>query len=250
MFTHIITFGRQLDKQQKKCKNINVIISDKAKTLHFVGQMYMSNYYTKEQMTKYEMKADINKTWLHTLQFFTKLFAQCKAYRDNRAANSGFDSAAHNNDIPTNRSLVSTSSDFTTRNLYIESLKESLAAAQEYVPKECAPTPDKPDPADLLHMELDAQRKQFDLIMKQNSALLAAMAKGNGGGGGGSSGGGGDSGSHGGGGGGGGNKRREQDTKAICPNCNKLVIHTASNCFTLPANKDKIPTWYKPPKLD
>jgi hypothetical protein len=44
--THIITFGRQLDKQQKKCKTINIIISDKAKTLHFVGQMYKSGYYT------------------------------------------------------------------------------------------------------------------------------------------------------------------------------------------------------------
>jgi hypothetical protein len=37
--THIITFSRQLNKQQKKCKNINVIISEEAKTLHFVGQM-------------------------------------------------------------------------------------------------------------------------------------------------------------------------------------------------------------------
>jgi hypothetical protein len=58
--THIITFGRQLNKQQKKCKNINIIISEEAKTLHFVGQMYKSNYYTEEQMTKYEMQADIN----------------------------------------------------------------------------------------------------------------------------------------------------------------------------------------------
>jgi hypothetical protein len=128
--THIITFGRQLNKQQKKCKNINVIISDKAKALYFVGQMYKSNsnYYTKEQMPKYKMQADINKTWLHTLQIFTKLFAQRKAYRDDHMANSGFDSAAHINDIPTDCSLVSTSSDFTTHNLYIESLKESLAA--------------------------------------------------------------------------------------------------------------------------
>jgi hypothetical protein len=78
--THIITFGRQLNKQQKKCKNINVIISDKAKTHHFVGQMYKSNYYTKEQMTQCKMQADINKTWLHILQFLTKLFAQRKAY--------------------------------------------------------------------------------------------------------------------------------------------------------------------------
>ena len=50
--THIITFGHQLNKQQKKCKNINIIILEEAKTLHFVGQMYKSDYYTEEQMTK------------------------------------------------------------------------------------------------------------------------------------------------------------------------------------------------------
>jgi hypothetical protein len=196
-------------------------------------------------MTKHKMQASVNKTWLHTLQFFTKLFAQRKAYGDGHAANSGFDSAAHINDIPTNRSFVSTSSDFTTRDLYIESLKESLAAAQEYVAKEHAPTPNKPDPVELLCMELDAQCKQFDLIMKQNSALLVAMAKensGNGGGGGGGSGGCGDNGSGGGRGGSGSNRCHDQGTKAMCPNCNKLVVHAASDCFTLPSNKDKIPT--------
>jgi hypothetical protein len=236
--THIITFGHQLDKQQKKCKTINVIILDEAKTLNFVGQMYKSNYYTKDQMTKYKMKANINKTWLLTLQFFTKFFTQRKAYRDNHAANSSFDSAAHINNIPTDRSLVSTSSDFTTGDLYIEGLEESIAAAREYVTKERTPTPDKLDPANLLHIELDSQWKQFELIMHQNSALLVAMAKGNGGGG------------PTGGSGGGDNKCRDQGTKAICPNCNKLVVHAASNCYTLPANKDKILTWYTPPKSD
>ncbi len=180
------------------------------------------------------------------LQFFTKLFAQRKASGDDHAANNGFDSTAHINDIPTDRSLVSTSSDVTTHNLYIESLEESLAAAWEYVVKERAPTPDKPDPENLLRIELDGQQKQFELIMQQNSALLAAMTKGNGGGGGGSDGSSGSSGcggSHGGGGGGGGNKCHDRGTKAICPSCNKLVVHVAFNCYTLPANKDKIPTW-------
>ncbi len=88
--------------------------------------------------------------------FLHQFFAQRKTYGDNCAPNSGFVSAAHINDIPTNCSLVSTSSDFTTRDLYIESLKESLAAAREYVAKECAPTPDKPDQANLLRIELDA----------------------------------------------------------------------------------------------
>jgi hypothetical protein len=53
--THVITFGRQLMKLQKKGCTINVIISNKAKMLHFFGQMYKSNYFTAEQMTKYEM---------------------------------------------------------------------------------------------------------------------------------------------------------------------------------------------------
>jgi hypothetical protein len=138
--THIIIFCRQLNKQQKKCKNIKVIILEEAKTLHFVGQMYKSDYYTKEQMTKYEMQTEVNKTWLYTLQFFTKLFAQRKAYGDNRVANSGVDNAVHVNNLPTNRSLVSISSDITTHNLFIKSLKESLVAVREYVPRS-APLP-------------------------------------------------------------------------------------------------------------
>jgi uncharacterized membrane protein YgcG len=204
--THIITFGCRLDTQQRKCKDINVIISDETKILHIVGQMYKSNYYIEEQITKYKMQANINKTWLHTLHFFTNFFAQRKAYGDNRTANNGFDSAVHINDIPTDCSLVSTSSDFNTCDLYIESLEESLVAARGYVAKERAPTLNKPDPADLLRMELDAQRKQFDLIMKQNSALLAAMAKGNSGGSGVGGGGSGGSGGGSGGSGGGGNR--------------------------------------------
>jgi hypothetical protein len=65
--THIITFGCQLIKQQKKCKAISVIISDETKTLHFVGQMYKSDYFTKEQMTKYDILPDANKVWDKTL---------------------------------------------------------------------------------------------------------------------------------------------------------------------------------------
>ncbi len=80
--------------------------------------------------------------------------------------------------------------------------------------------------------------------MKQISALLAAMAKGNGGGGGGGGGG------SGGSGGGGGSRGCDCGTKAMCPNCNKMVVHMAADCFMLPLNKDKIPSWYKPPKTD
>ncbi len=43
--THIITFSHQVNKQQKKYKTINVIILEEAKTLHFVGKMYKSDYH-------------------------------------------------------------------------------------------------------------------------------------------------------------------------------------------------------------
>ena len=62
---------------------INVIISDEAKTLHFFGQMYKSDYLTKEQMTKYKILLDTNKVWDKSLAHFMDLFSL-----RNKAANS------------------------------------------------------------------------------------------------------------------------------------------------------------------
>jgi hypothetical protein len=187
--THIITFGRQLTKLQKKCKTINVVISEEAKTLHFVGQMYKSDYFTEEQTTKYEMLVNKDKTWALTLQHLTQLYAQRKAYGDNHAANSGVDSMANIYDLLSNPTMASTApSKITTHDLYIESLEELLAAAREYVTM-VPNTPIAPDPMAILRTELDAQRKQFELIMKQNSDLLTNMAQNDGGGGGGGGGG-------------------------------------------------------------
>ncbi len=131
--THIITFGWQLNKQQKKCKTINVIISDKANTLNFVEQMYKSDYFTKEQRTKYKILSDANKVWDKTLAHFMDLFSLCKAYSNNKAANSGIESAAHVRDHSSACSVITANikSDFTC-DLYIESLEETLAAAREH----------------------------------------------------------------------------------------------------------------------
>ncbi len=77
-------------------------------------------------MTKYKTRLDTNKVWNPTLNHFSKLFAQGKAYGDNRTANSGFKSAATMYDIPSDRTIVMTkiSGNFTSRDLYIESLEE------------------------------------------------------------------------------------------------------------------------------
>jgi hypothetical protein len=242
--THIIVFGCQLTKLQKKCTTINVIISEEAKTFHFVGQMYKSNYFTKEQMTIYEMLVDKDKTWALTLQHFTQLYTQQNAYGDNRAANSGFDSMANIYNVPSDRTMASTApSKITTRDLYIESLEELLAAACEYVTK-VPNTPIAPDPMAMLCAELDAQQKQFELIMKQNLDLLTNMARNGGGNRYGGSGGGGGGGDNEGGGGGGrrrqGGRQQNKDAK-ICPHCGKIALHAPADCFSLEANKDKKP---------
>ena len=76
--------------------------------------------------------------------------------------------------------------------------------------------------------------------MKQNADLLTAMAK-NGVSGGGSGGNGGKVSGHGGGG-------QKRSPMALCPNCNKMVTHKPEDCYSLEANKSKIPHWYKPRK--
>ena len=71
-------------------------------------------------MTKYEILSDRNKVWDKTLAQFMELFSLRKAYGDDKAANSGFESAAHVRD---HAAATNTKSDF-TRDLYIESLED------------------------------------------------------------------------------------------------------------------------------
>ena len=241
--THVITFGRQLTKLQKKCRTINVIISDEAKTLHFVGQMYKSDYFTEEQMTQYEMRSDVDKGWDPTLDFFSLLYANRKAYGDDRAANSGFESAATMYNLPSNRTITTStnSGDTASRDLYIESLEESLAIAREYVAK--APgtiSTAIPTEFERMKVEMEAQRKQFEALMKQNSDLVTALANTN-------------------------TvatstnkaqttprseRQRTRDSTGMteCPNCKKMGRHKPENCFNLAKNADKRPTGWRVPK--
>ncbi len=163
--THIITFGRQLTKQQKKCKVIGVIISDKAKPSTLWDKCTRATTSPKTNCHKFEILADADKTWDKTLTHFTALFSLRKAYGNAKVANSGFESAAHICDLSSACSIItaSTKSDLTC-NLYIKSLEESLAAAREYCASETttrSPITPAPafDPCTLLQTELAEQRK-------------------------------------------------------------------------------------------
>jgi hypothetical protein len=220
--------------------------------------MYKSDYFTKEQMTKYEILADLDKVWEKTLTHFTDLYALRKAYGDDRAPNSGFKSAALVRENSSSHSVITTESNLTC-DLYVESLEESLVVARKYVAKDMAARA-APSPANeqltLLCNDFDAQCKQFELVMEQNSKLLVALSKGGGGGRGCGSGSRGGNKNNGGvannggstckGGrscGGGGNFTFRE--KKLCPNCNKWGVHFPAECFSLEANKNKHPAGWK-----
>jgi hypothetical protein len=175
-------FRHQLTKLQKKCRTINVIISNKAKTLHFVSQMFKCNYFMEEQMTEYKMQLDTNKAWDPTLNHFSKLFTQRTEYGNGRATNSRFKSTAAMYDVPSNRTIASTKSsgDFTSGDFYIKNLKESLALACNYMTNTPmmapAPTP-VIDPMATLCLDMEAQCNQFELLLKQNLDLVTAFVK-------------------------------------------------------------------------
>ena len=103
-------------------------------------------------------------------------------------------------------------------------------AAREYVTREPAPAA-ATNPMALLGAELEAQHKQFDLIMKQNADLLTAMAKNGGSDGGGS-----------GGSGGRGSGRQKHSPTALCPNCNKMATHKREDCYSLEEDSSLVQT--------
>ncbi len=204
-------------------------------------------------MTKYKILSDTNKVWDKTLTHFMDLFSLRKAYGDDKAANSGSKSVAHVRDHSSAHSITTanTKSGF-MGNLYIESLEESLAAAWEYCTTGATthtPIPPAFDPLTHLQTELAEQCKQVSEVMAQNTSLMAALSKGDGGV---DNGGGGGGGGDGGGGGGGRGKGGRSDRggwhknpwkeKKLCPNCNKVVFHDPSECFSLKANTDKCST--------
>jgi hypothetical protein len=243
--THVIMFGCQLTKLKKKCRMINVIISDKAKMLNFVGQMYKSDYFTEEQMTKYKMRLDTNKAWDPTLDHLSKLFAQRKAYGNNHATNSRFESAAAMYNIPSNRTITTakSSGDFTLHDLYIKTLEESLALACNYVTNAPTTAPALTpvvNPMVTLCLKMKALCKQLNHLLEKNLDLVAAFTKAsvttNPG-----------SGTT--------PKLRRTGHKYLlaqlkeCPNCKNMCTHKSANYFSLAANADKCPTNWKVPSL-
>ena len=79
--THIITYGRYLDKHHNIGKAIGTPILDTDKILKFVVQIYVSEYFMEEHMMVYKCQPNKkNDDWHENLKYFTNLYAPRKAY--------------------------------------------------------------------------------------------------------------------------------------------------------------------------
>ncbi len=204
--------------------------------------MYKSDYFTVEQMTKYKMQLDTNKAWDPTLDHFSKIFAQRKAYGNDHTANSGFMSAASMYDIPSNRTIamIKSSGDFISGDLYIESLEESLTLACNYVTNALMTAP-APYlllilwPLCILTWKHNANSlNSCSSKYRTSGAFLkasvstnpgsAATPKPRGTG-----------------------CKHSQTHLKECPNCKKMCTHKPADCFSLAANADKHLTNWKVP---
>ena len=83
-------------------------------------------------------------------------------------------------DVPSDCTIASTISGRNTasRDLYIKSLEESLAIARKHVATAPEPSSATPLEFERMKVEMDTQRKQFEVLMKQNSDLVAVITKG------------------------------------------------------------------------
>ena len=235
---HITKFARELDKQQKLCRDIGVPAADATKIQHYVESMYASEMFDDKEMQAWEIKPSADKTWDATKAHFVAIYKSKEKFNAEREARSGgfesassfFDSGSHasNNPphVPPNISSTLSTANHHSLLEYTNSLEGALENATKHA---AAITLDN---TTLLH-KLEAQQKT---ILDQQAKFLTLLSPPT--------------------------TPRQQRNRSngtppsegrrpqrFCNSCKKDgVYHEDDECFALDKNKDKRPSWYKPKK--
>ena len=244
--SHITKFARELDKQQKLCRDIGVPAAEATKIQHYVESMYASEMFDDKEMQAWEIKPSSDKTWETAKTHFVTIYKSKEKFNAERAARSGgyesassfFGSGSHTSNNPPHvpHNVTSTLSTADQHSLleYTNSLEGALENATEHA---AAITLDNTT----LLQKLDAQQKA---ILEQQAKFMALLSR---------------------------NNHapvtppttprtpRNRTTPItptegrrdprFCNSCNKAnVYHEDDECFALDKNKDKRPSWYKPKK--
>jgi hypothetical protein len=236
--SHITKFARELDKQQKLCRDIGVPAAEATKIQHYVESMYASEMFDDKEMQAWEIKPSADKTWDATKAHFVAIYKSKEKFNAEREARSGgfesassfFDSGsrASNNPphVPSSIMPALSPADHHSLIEYTNSLEGALETATEHA---AAITLDN---TTLLH-KLETQQKA---ILDQQAKFLTLLSPPT-------------------------TPRQQRNRSSttppsegrrpqrFCNSCKKDgVYHEDDDCFALDKNKDKRPSWYKPKK--
>ena len=237
--SHITKFARELDKQQKLCRDIGVPAAEATKIQHYVESMYASEMFDDKEMQAWEVKPSAEKTWDAAKTHFVTIYKSKEKFNAERAARSGgFESASSFSDcssrasnkppqIPPNISSSLSTVDHQSLLEYTNSLEGALETATEHA---AAITLDRTSILQKLDTQqktiLEQQAKFMALIAQTNATPTAPRNQRN-------------------------RRNATMPTRGrrppcFCNSCKKESYHDDDECFALDKNKDKCPSWYKP----
>ena len=199
--TSITAYFTTLDRFQVSLEDRGIATSVEEKCMAAGSQMWASEMFTEEQMVGWENKPTIDQTWPNLQVYFTEKWLERKQYSTTTAKQSRFKEAA----LAAQEKEAAEAEGETQAMLF--------AMLQEQHDKQIA--------------SMEATNKaNMDAMMERMNALVASGynkenvippgATPAGGG-----------------------TKRPRAKKHHCPNCKKMVIHKATDCYELETNKDK-----------
>jgi hypothetical protein len=231
--SHITKFSRELDKQQKLCRDIGVPAPDATKVQYYVEGMYSSDMFDDKEMQAWELKPSADKTWDSAKTHFVTLYKSKEKFNAERIARTGgYDSA---NTFINTGSIGSTSlgtlspNDHQTILEYTNSLETALEHTQEHAAALTTTQDHRLKQLETQQQELLSQTTKFmALLTAQQSIPTPGTTTG------------------------GQQRTARRNTRTTtakspryCNSCKKSnVYHEDDACFALEKNKDKRPQWY------
>eukprot|EP00804_Cyclotella_cryptica_P015621 CCRYP_003615-RA/>CCRYP_003615-RA protein AED:0.62 eAED:0.37 QI:0/0/0/0.5/1/1/2/0/406 len=212
--SHITKFARDLDKQQKLCRDIGVPAADATKIQYYVESMYTSDIFDDKEMQAWEIKTTENKTWEAAKNHFVTLYKSKEKFNAERLTRTDGYASAH--------SIVSTMSpsdhhsmmDYTDHAAFLTTAQNQLLQNLERQQEELLTQTTK-------FMSLLNTKTPAPTPAPTNTTTGQPRAT-----------------------------RTPRPSKnprfpRHCNSCNKdAVHHEDDNCYSLDKNKDKRPSWY------
>eukprot|EP00804_Cyclotella_cryptica_P000450 CCRYP_019933-RA/>CCRYP_019933-RA protein AED:0.03 eAED:0.04 QI:0/0/0/1/0.4/0.16/6/0/1642 len=226
-------FARELDKQQKLCRDIGTPAPDATKVQYYVEGMYSSDMFDDKEMQAWELKPSADKTWDSAKTHFVTLYKSKEKFNAERIARTGgYDSS---NIFINTGSIGSTSLGTLSSNNhqtileYTNSLETALEHTQEHAAALTTTQDHRLKQLETQQQELLSQTTKFmALLTAQQSIPTPGTTTG------------------------GQQRTARRNTRSTtakspryCNSCKKSnVYHEDNACFALEKNKDKRPQWY------